>query len=82
MNDINKPMTRYVLSNVSLTCLGSVMLSHKDIVMKRMLKRIAANIKIIFCAIPNFFCSSLIKCVIHFSCVLVGLNGKAGYWRI
>ena len=20
--------------------------------------------------------------VIHFSCVLVGLNGKAGYWRI
>jgi len=25
------------------------MLSHKDIVMKRMLKRIAANIKIIFC---------------------------------
>ena len=66
MNDINKPMTRYVLSNVSLTCLGSVMLSHKDIVMKRMLKRIAANIKIIFCAIPNFFSSSLIKCVISF----------------
>ena len=64
MNDINNPITRYVLSNVSFTCFGSVMLSHKDIVMKRMLKRIAANIKIIFRAIPNFFSSSLIKCVI------------------
>ena len=43
------------------------MLSHKDIVMKSMLNRIAATIKITFRAIPNFFNSNLIRCAISFS---------------
>ena len=67
IKDISKPITRYVLSNVSLVCSGSVILSHKDTVMNSMLKRIAANVKIIFRAVPNFFNSSLIRCAILFS---------------
>ena len=65
--DVYNQLTRYVLSNVSLVCSGSVILSHKDTVMNSMLKRIAANIKIIFRAVPNFFNSSLIRCAILFS---------------
>ena len=39
----------------------------KSTVMNSMLKRIAANVKIIFRAVPNFFNSSLIRCAILFS---------------